>query len=252
MRETSNIIIGKMSAIADNSLEQSRRLYYGDGVSLGIIEMSNSAATSASLAAGEIQSAATKIGSATASISDLVGIVQTQKKRNHWFSLILLNLFFASTFLLYLFSHTYQLHRVVATRNAPQIVEAFATAFGGQPLPDFDSLSASGAPISIKSYLHGIGQMPPQLALVLYSCINENRQLAQDEIHALQGQIAQLQKELERNRRVPIINIQDDSWVVRIDDQQPDKLRLKNHDGFYVRVYPAFSEPLSSKGSHEN
>jgi hypothetical protein len=246
-RETTNLIVGQMSAVAANSLAESRRLYYGDGVNAGIMEMADKAATSASVAASTIQFSANQIGSAADSINAMIGKVQTKNRRNYLFSFLLTNLFFALGLVLYVYCNMDQFVRVLATRNAPQIAEAFATKFAGQPLPDYDSLAGSDSPIPIKSYLHGIGQMPPQLALVIYSSIAKKAQLDMNEIHALRGQIAELKKELERNRRVPILNIKDGSWVIRVDDQRPEIIRLKNYDGFFVRVHPDFSETLSSK-----
>jgi hypothetical protein len=174
-RETANVIAGSLAAVADDANRKSEMLFFGDGDRRpGLLRMVDASGQAALTAAANVRESASRMEQAAERINGWMSMVECREVAGYWIKVALLSTIISLIFAFVLLLYTYRLERVIATRNAVAIVRAYSEAFSAQPLPESDSLSgAAKYNGQLAAYERGIGEMPPQLALVLAQALKQ-------------------------------------------------------------------------------
>jgi hypothetical protein len=236
-RETVNVMIGGMQAVFDKSHEQIRVTFHGgDGV-VGILELIRQAKEETISAAAGLHVAADKMETAATTVEGMVGRVYSREVKSFWFLAAAFGLMFSMPMAVIIAANGYRLDRLIATRNAPEVVRAYAEAFAHHPLPSniaqdsLDWLDLDGP------YQRGIGQMPPQLAYVLSAALVQQDFGSPSEFNALRKEIENLKRRVADMAGVKVVELSDGTRAVRIAEGDPHTFLLDRYEGVYSRVY---------------
>lgn len=236
-RETVNVMIGGMQAVVDRFEEHIRIQFHGgDGV-VGILEIIRQAKEETISAATGLHAAAEEMETAATKVEGMVGRVYSREVKSFWLLAAAFGLMFSIPITAIVAANGYRLDRLIATRNAPEIVRAYADAFAHHPLPSdisqdsLDWLDLDGP------YQRGIEQMPPQLAYVLTAALVKQDFGTPSEFNLLRRQNEKLKRLVAETAGMQVENRSDGTRWVRIADVYPRTFEIRGQDGLYAHAY---------------
>jgi len=246
LRDVGNVVKGEVQAMGDTAVATVSRIYDGAEGEPGVISRISASAgmvTDATILMREFVGEMKEfVGDLSTALKDTKGVVEKRRYMWFWGWVTLVAFGFSMVFASIGYSQYYRLERVLATSNAPAIVRAFAEAFARHPLPGDSLDDPLDNPKDFEAYVHGIGQMPPQLALVLACSVGLTPHGPSAEVNALNKEIEILRQSPAQRAGAQLVHLPNGTWAVRISGFQDDMFTLPGHEGLYAYVYSAPSQ----------
>jgi len=241
LRDVSNVARGEVQAIGDTAIATVKKIYDGTDEEPGVLARLSASALKVTDSTILMHQSVGEVKGFIEALSTALKDTKVVVERRRYFGfktwVTVLAFAFSLVFAAIGYWQFYRLQRVVATRNAPAIVQAFAEAFSHHPLPTGSLSDPFDSPKDIEAFAHGIGQMPPQLAFALGSAVGIVGRGSPAELAELKAEIERYKQTAAYRAGAQLVLLRDGSWAVRVTDDSRGYFPLPGYAGQYARAY---------------